>query len=64
MRFRRRSPTGWRRASAPLERGSLYRLSGEVRQDWEHSIAPLERTRYAITLRSFSDKGRWLAQRA
>jgi alkylated DNA repair dioxygenase AlkB len=64
MRFRRRSPTGWTRASAPLEPRSLYRLSGEVRHDWEHSIAPLERTRYAITLRSFSDRGRRLAQRA
>jgi alkylated DNA repair dioxygenase AlkB len=64
MRFRRRSPSGWTRASAPLEPRSLYRLSGEVRHDWEHSIAPLERTRYAITLRSFSDKGRRLAQRA
>ena len=63
MRFRRRAGSTWTRASAPLEPRALYRLSGEVRHDWEHSIAPVERTRYAITLRSFSERGRRLAAR-
>ena len=63
MRFRRRAGTGWRRAPAPLE-PRAYRLAREVRHDWEHSIAPVHRTRYAITLRSFSERGRRLAARA
>lgn len=64
MRFRRRKGDGWLRASSPLDPRALYRLTSEVRHDWEHSIAPVERTRYAITLRSFSEKGRRLAARA
>jgi len=63
MRFRRRVGSTWKRASVPLEPRALYRLSGEVRHEWEHSIAPVERTRYAITLRSFSERGRRLAAR-
>ena len=63
MRFRRRVGSAWKRASAPLEPRALYRLSGEVRHDWEHSIAPVERIRYAITLRTFSERGRRLAAR-
>lgn len=31
---------------------SLYLLSGEVRDYWEHSIAPVKATRYSMTLRS------------
>jgi len=64
MRFRRPGPGGWTRASTPLYPRALYRLSGEVRHEWEHSIAPMDRTRYAITLRSFSAQGRRLAAQA
>ena len=31
---------------------SLYILRGAVRQNWEHSVPPLERLRYAITFRT------------
>jgi alkylated DNA repair protein (DNA oxidative demethylase) len=60
MRFRRQDGERWRRATAPLEPGSLYHLAGEVRHDWEHSIAAMDRTRWSITMRSFSAKGRTL----
>lgn len=58
MRFRRRMGDSWQRASVPLERREIYHLAGEVRHEWEHSIAPLDELRYSITFRTFSDRGR------
>lgn len=64
MRFRRREGSGWRRATMPLQPRCLYHLSGEARHEWEHSIAEVAHTRWSITLRSFSDRGRRLARDA
>jgi alkylated DNA repair dioxygenase AlkB len=61
MRFRQRASTGFRRASLELPRRSAYLLSGEVRSDWEHSIAPHAALRFSITFRSLSERGRRLA---
>jgi len=58
MRFRRRKPGGFDRASALLAPRSIYHLTGEARHHWEHSIAAMEVTRWSITFRSLSDKGR------
>ncbi len=52
MRFRRRSAGGFERASVPLPPRSIYHLSGEVRHGWEHSIAPMDETRWSVTFRS------------
>jgi alkylated DNA repair dioxygenase AlkB len=52
MRFRRRLPKGFERRPVPLPERSIYHLSGEVREQWEHSIAPMEVTRWSITFRS------------
>lgn len=52
LRLRRRSPSGFERRTVLLPPRSLYRLEGEARWDWEHSIAPVESTRRSITLRS------------
>lgn len=57
MRFRQRMPSGFRRASVELEPRSAYLLSGEVRSEWEHSIAPHEALRFSITFRSLSPRG-------
>jgi len=57
MRFRRRQPNGFARASAMLEPRSVYHLSGEARHGWEHSIAEMEVKRWSITFRSFSAEG-------
>jgi alkylated DNA repair dioxygenase AlkB len=57
MRFRRRSPEGFQRATAPLPPRSIYRLSGEVRQAWEHSIPEQDVTRWSIMFRTLSAKG-------
>lgn len=54
LRLRRRKPGGFERASADLEPRSIYRLTGEVRHQWEHSIAPMEAPRWSITFRSLA----------
>jgi alkylated DNA repair protein (DNA oxidative demethylase) len=54
MRFRRRRAGGFDRASALLAPRSIYRLTGEVRHEWEHSIAEMQATRWSITFRSLS----------
>jgi alkylated DNA repair dioxygenase AlkB len=58
MRFRHRRAGGFERASAPLAPRSIYRLTGAARHAWEHSIAPMEATRWSITFRSLADRGR------
>jgi alkylated DNA repair dioxygenase AlkB len=64
MRFRRRRPGGFDRASAFLPPRSIYHLTGEVRHQWEHSIAAMDATRLSITFRSLSEKGRRMEARA
>ena len=61
MRFRQRTPSGFRRATVHLEPRSAYLLSGEVRHEWEHSIAPGDTLRFSITFRTLSERGRKLA---
>lgn len=57
LRFRRRTATGFERASALLATRSIYHLTGEARHQWEHSIAEMDLTRWSITFRSLSQKG-------
>jgi alkylated DNA repair protein (DNA oxidative demethylase) len=52
MRLRRRTAEGFDRRKLALPPRSLYRLSGEVRWEWEHSIAPIAATRRSITFRT------------
>ncbi|MBB3692425.1 alpha-ketoglutarate-dependent dioxygenase AlkB [Sphingomonas sp. BK580] len=58
MRFRRRRGERFERRTAPLPPRGLYHLNGEARYDWEHSIAAMAATRWSITLRSLSERGR------
>ena len=58
MRFRRRTPAGFERLSAPLAPRSIYHLSGEIRHDWEHSIVPGEVPRWSVTFRSLATRPR------
>ncbi len=58
MRFRRRAGERFERRTAPLPPRGLYHLDGEARRDWEHSIAAMAETRWSITLRSLSERGR------
>jgi alkylated DNA repair dioxygenase AlkB len=52
FRLRRRTDTGWERASLILAPRSVYLLQGPVRTVWEHSIPAAEQLRYSITFRS------------
>lgn len=61
LRFRRRIGNGFERAKLELTPRSAYLLSGEVRRDWEHSIAPGKSLRYSITFRALSAKGQRIA---
>jgi DNA oxidative demethylase len=63
MRFRRRRRGGFDRAGVFLAPRSIYHLTGEARHQWEHSIAAMDATRWSITFRSISKKGRQQATR-
>jgi alkylated DNA repair protein (DNA oxidative demethylase) len=54
LRLRRRDGSGFNRAKAQLAPRSIYQLSGEARNEWEHSIAPMELPRWSITFRSLA----------
>ena len=63
LRFRQRTPGGFRRASFEVEPRSAYLLEGEARHQWEHSIAPGDQLRFSITFRTMSERGRAIAAR-
>ena len=56
LRFRRRDGREFRRFSLDAQPRSAYLLSGEIRHEWEHSIAPMEEMRLSITFRSRVDR--------
>jgi alkylated DNA repair dioxygenase AlkB len=59
IRFRRRrDDRDFERTSVLLEPRAAYHIAGEARHAWEHSIVAMDRTRWSITFRSASDKGR------
>jgi alkylated DNA repair dioxygenase AlkB len=59
-KFRFRRPVGekWQRFTLDAEPRSLYMMSGEYRQIWEHSIPAVEWPRYSITFRTMIDRKR------
>ena len=62
LRFRQRTPDGFRRANLEVEPQSAYFLSGPARWQWEHRIVPDDRLRFSITFRTLSEKGRRIAE--
>ncbi|MBL6614883.1 MAG: alpha-ketoglutarate-dependent dioxygenase AlkB [Reyranella sp.] len=52
LRFRRRQADGWERRALDVQPRSAYVLRGAVRQDWEHSIPPVDSLRYSVTFRT------------
>jgi alkylated DNA repair dioxygenase AlkB len=57
FRFRRAARDKWQRFTLTAEPRSLYMLSGESRQIWEHSIPAVEQRRYSITFRTARAEG-------
>ena len=56
MRFRRRRAERFERVTTPLVPRGAYHLTGEVRHEWEHSIAEMAQTRWSVTFRSLSER--------
>jgi alkylated DNA repair dioxygenase AlkB len=54
LRFRRLDGKTWQRFTLDAEPRSLYMMSGAARQLWEHSIPPVEVSRYSITFRTMT----------
>lgn len=52
FRLRRRTATGFERASFIAAPRSIYVLRGPARHQWEHSIPPVEALRYSLTFRT------------
>lgn len=52
LRFRRRDGKRFERVALDLAPRSAYVLTGPVRHEWEHSIAPMETLRYSVTFRT------------
>lgn len=53
FRLRCRTGTSFERAAIELAPRSIYRITGEARRVWEHSIPPVKAHRYSITFRNF-----------
>jgi alkylated DNA repair dioxygenase AlkB len=55
LRLRRKAGDTWERRTAQIAPRSAYLLHGAVRTSWQHSIAPMDRLRYSVTLRTFRE---------
>jgi alkylated DNA repair dioxygenase AlkB len=53
LRLRRKVGKGWERQAVPVAPRSVYLLHGAAREEWQHSIAPMDVLRYSVTLRTF-----------
>jgi alkylated DNA repair dioxygenase AlkB len=58
LRLRRRHGEAWDRWTLDVQPRSAYLLRGAARQEWEHSIPPLETLRYSVTFRDFRNEVR------
>lgn len=55
LRLRRQVAGSWLRASQVLEPRSIYLLTGEARNHWEHSIPEAAALRYSVMFRTLAD---------
>ena len=63
MQFRKQAQDGYEQVSIELPPRSIYLLSRDARHVFQHSLLPLEQTRWSITFRSYSEEGRRLRDR-
>ena len=52
FRLRRRAGNTWERVTVTAEPRSAYLLRGPSRNEWEHSIPPVNNLRYSVTFRN------------
>jgi alkylated DNA repair dioxygenase AlkB len=57
FRLRRKQGAGWERRSLTAQPRSAYLLRGSARNEWEHSIPPLDTLRYSVTFRTMRGDG-------
>lgn len=57
MRFQAGSGGQRRTTKLELPRRSIYVLTGDVREVWQHRIAPMKEMRYSITMRTMRKPG-------
>jgi alkylated DNA repair dioxygenase AlkB len=55
FRLRRKMEQRWQRASLVLPPRSAYLLRGAARDEWQHSIPPVDKLRYSVTFRSLRE---------
>jgi alkylated DNA repair dioxygenase AlkB len=55
LRLRRRRQDGWDRRALDVQPRSAYVLRGTARQEWEHSIPPVDSLRYSVTFRTLRE---------
>jgi alkylated DNA repair dioxygenase AlkB len=53
FRLRRKMGAKWERASLIAMPRSFYLIRGAARNEWQHSIPPVDSLRYSITFRTF-----------
>jgi alkylated DNA repair dioxygenase AlkB len=53
LRLRRSRNQSWERFSQKVSERSAYLLRGPSRQEWQHSVPPVEALRYSLTFRNF-----------
>jgi alkylated DNA repair dioxygenase AlkB len=56
FRFRRKKAGGWERLTLETAPRSIYLMDGPARQQWEHSIPPVEAPRTSITFRTMPER--------
>jgi alkylated DNA repair dioxygenase AlkB len=52
FRMRRREGDRWTRVNLTVEPRSAYVLRGQAREQWEHSVPPVDALRYSVTFRT------------
>jgi alkylated DNA repair dioxygenase AlkB len=58
MRFQRGHGAARETRAVTLEARSAYVLTGEARQQWQHSIPPMKAARYSVTFRTLRTEQR------
>jgi alkylated DNA repair dioxygenase AlkB len=56
LRLRRRNGPKWERFTLEAQPRSIYTLASDARHIWEHSIPPVDETRYSITFRAMAER--------
>jgi alkylated DNA repair protein (DNA oxidative demethylase) len=56
LRFRLKQGAKWRRFTLDVEPRSAYLLRGPARDQWEHSIPPVETLRFSLTFRTLRSR--------